>query len=169
VEFKETLVIPGLIRFSVFKFVHLGKPSFLFPVFSANIPKISSCGKPDTLSPGLPLPQFAVVWLVAAGYSLHQTHGLILGGESCHSGLGLLSLRASRPVPWAGTSFETIGARAGYGALGLAPTSGARKQHRSRRAGKRGALKSAAAAAATLSGFMHTFRIFGRANRASPS
>jgi MFS transporter, DHA2 family, multidrug resistance protein len=149
---SRNLVILGISIF-VFKFVHLAS-IILIPGFLGNIQKYRAVETGHALA-WIAVPQFAVVWLVAAAI-LYTNSRLILAVS-----LTIVAMAswvcAHLDPSWAGTSFETlelvlaVGLAGAYvGLVSSIVLVGLEK----------GALKSAAAAA-TLSGFMHTFRIFG--------
>jgi DHA2 family multidrug resistance protein len=149
---SRNLIILGLSIF-VFKFVHLAS-IILIPGFLGAIQGYRAEQTGHALA-WVAVPQFAMVWLVA-GAILYTNSRLILA-----VGLAIVAMAslvcAHVDSSWAGTSFETLelimamGLAGAYvGLVGSIVLVGLEK----------GALKSAAAAA-TLSGFMHTFRIFG--------
>jgi DHA2 family multidrug resistance protein len=149
---SRNLVILAISIF-VFKFVHLAS-IILVPGFLGNIQKYRAIETGHALA-WIAVPQFAVVWLVAAAI-LYTNSRLILAVS-----LTIVAMAswvcAHLDSSWAGTSFETlelvlaVGLAGAYvGLVSSIVLVGLEK----------GALKSAAAAA-TLSGFMHTFRIFG--------
>jgi MFS transporter, DHA2 family, multidrug resistance protein len=149
---SRNLVILAISIF-VFKFVHLAS-IILVPGFLGNIQKYRALETGHALA-WIAVPQFAVVWLVAAAI-LYTNSRLILAVS-----LTIVAMAswvcAHLDSSWAGTSFETlelvlaVGLAGAYvGLVSSIVLVGLEK----------GALKSAAAAA-TLSGFMHTFRIFG--------
>jgi DHA2 family multidrug resistance protein len=149
---SRNLVILGMSIF-VFKFVHLGT-IILIPGFLANIQRYRSVETGHALA-WIALPQFAVVWLVAAAVIFTNSRLILAVGLSVVA-LGSL-VCAHLDSSWAGANFvamELVLATGLAGAyVGLVSSIvlvGLEK----------GALNSAAAAA-TLSGFMHTFRIFG--------
>ena len=137
----------------VFKFVHLAS-IILIPGFLGNIQRYRAVETGHALA-WVALPQFAVVWVVAAAI-LYTNSRLILAASLTIVALGSL-VCAHLDSSWAGTSFEALelilatGLAGAYvGLVSSIVLVGLEK----------GALNSAAAAA-TLSGFMHTFRIFG--------
>jgi len=149
---SRNLVILGISIF-VFKFVHLGT-IILIPGFLANIQRYRAVETGHALA-WIALPQFAVVWLVAAAVIFTNSR-LILAASLSVVALGSL-VCAHLDSSWAGENFVTMelvlatGLAGAYvGLVSSIVLVGLEK----------GALNSAAAAA-TLSGFMHTFRIFG--------
>jgi len=137
----------------VFKFVHLGS-IILIPGFLGNIQRYRAVETGHALA-WVAVPQFAAVWLVAAAIIFTNSR-LILAASLTIVALGSL-VCAHLDSSWAGTSFEALelilatGLAGAYvGLVSSIVLVGLEK----------GALNSAAAAA-TLSGFMHTFRIFG--------
>ena len=137
----------------VFKFVHLAS-IILIPGFLGNIHGYRAVETGHALA-WVAIPQFAVVWVVAA-VVIYNNSRLILAASLTIVALGSL-VCAHLDSSWAGSSFETLelvlatGLAGAYvGLVSSIVLVGL----------ERGALNSAAAAA-TLSGFMHTFRIFG--------
>ena len=137
----------------VFKFVHLAS-IILIPGFLGNIQGYRAAETGHALA-WVALPQFAVVWLVAAAIIFTNSR-LILATSLTVVAFGSL-ICAHLDSAWAGASFEAMelvlatGLAGAYvGLVSSIVLVGLEK----------GALSSAAAAA-TLSGFMHTFRIFG--------
>jgi MFS transporter, DHA2 family, multidrug resistance protein len=137
----------------VFKFVHLAT-IILIPGFLGNIQRYRAVETGDALA-WIAIPQFAVVWIVAAAV-LFTNSRLILAVSLAIVAFGSL-LCAHVDSSWAGGSFETLELIL---AIGLAGAYVGLVSSIVLVALEKGALKSAAAAA-TLSGFMHTFRIFG--------
>jgi MFS transporter, DHA2 family, multidrug resistance protein len=137
----------------VFRFVHLGSVA-LIPGFLGNIQRYRATETGYALA-WVALPQFAVVWLVAVAVIFTDSRFILaLGLTMVAVGSWIC---AHLDPSWAGASFETIelllatGLAAAYiGLLSSIILVGLEK----------GALSSVAAAA-TFSGFMHTFRIFG--------
>jgi DHA2 family multidrug resistance protein len=137
----------------VFKFVHLAS-IILIPGFLGNVQGYRAVETGQALA-WVAVPQFIVVWLVAAAIIFTNSR-LILAASLTTVAFGSL-ICAHLDSSWAGGSFQVMelvlatGLAGAY--VGLVSTivlAGLEK----------GALNSAAAAA-TLSGFMHTFRIFG--------
>jgi MFS transporter, DHA2 family, multidrug resistance protein len=137
----------------VFKFVHLAS-IILIPGFLGNIQGYRPVETGHALA-WIAVPQFAVVWLVAAAIIFTNSR-LILAASLTVVAFGSL-ICAHLDSSWAGTSFQTMelvmatGLAGAYvGLVSSVVLVGLEE----------GALNSAAAAA-TLSGFMHTTRIFG--------
>ena len=137
----------------VFRFVHLAS-IVLIPGFLGTIQKYRALETGHALA-WIAVPQFAVVWLVAAAIIFTNSR-LVLAVSLTIVAFGSL-ICARLDSSWAGTSFATIelvlavGLAGAYiGLLSSIVLVGLDK----------GALSSAATAA-TFSGFMHTFRIFG--------
>ena len=149
---SRNLVILALSIF-VFKFVHLAT-IVLIPGFLGNIQRYRAVETGHALA-WIALPEFAVVWLVAAAI-LFTNSRLILAVSLAIVASGSLVCAHLDPS-WAGASFETIELVL---AMGLAGAYVGLVSSIVLVGLEKGALKSAAAAA-TLSGFMHTFRIFG--------
>ena len=149
---SRNLIILGLSIF-VFKFVHLAS-IILIPGFLGNIQRYRAVETGHALA-WIALPQFAVVWLVAAAIIFTNSR-LILAASLTIVASGSL-VCAHLDSSWAGTSFEMLELVL---AMGLAGAYVGLVSSIVLVGLEKGALKSAAAAA-TLSGFMHTFRIFG--------
>jgi MFS transporter, DHA2 family, multidrug resistance protein len=137
----------------VFKFVHLAS-IILIPGFLGNIQGYRAAETGHALA-WVALPQFAVVWLVAAAIIFTNSRLILAASLTVVAFASLIC--AHLDSSWAGASFEAIelvlatGLAGAYvGLVSSVVLVGLEK----------GALNSAAAAA-TLSGFMHTFRIFG--------
>jgi len=137
----------------VFKFVHLAS-IVLIPGFLANIQGYRAIETGHALA-WVAVPQFAVVWLVAVAIIFTNSRLILAVGLAIVASGSLVC--AHLDSSWAGASFEStelvlamglacvyIGLVSSIVLVGL----------------EKGALNSAAAAA-TFSGFMHTFRIFG--------
>jgi DHA2 family multidrug resistance protein len=137
----------------VFKFVHLAS-IILIPGFLGNIQRYRAMDTGHALA-WIALPQFAVVWLVAAAIIFTNSRLILATGLTIVGASSLVC--AHLDSSWAGSSFPTmelvlatglacvyIGLVSSIVLVGL----------------EKGALNSAAAAA-TFSGFMHAFRIFG--------
>jgi len=149
---SRNLVILGLSIF-VFKFVHLAS-IILIPGFLGNVQGYRAVETGHALA-WVALPQFAVVWLVA-GAVLFTNSRLILAVSLAIVAIASL-VCAHLDSSWSGTSFATLEL---VMAMGLAGAYVGLVSSIVLVGLEKGALKSAAAAA-TLSGFMHTFRIFG--------
>jgi MFS transporter, DHA2 family, multidrug resistance protein len=149
---SRNLVILGMSIF-VFKFVHLAS-IILIPGFLGNVQRYRAVETGHALA-WVAVPQFAVVWLVAAAI-LYTNSRLILAVS-----LTIVAMAswvcAHLDSSWAGSSFGMIELVL---ALGLAGAYVGLVSSIVLVGLEKGALKSAATAA-TLSGFMHTFRIFG--------
>ena len=126
----------------------------LIPGFLGNIQRYRAVETGHALA-WIALPQFAVVWLAAAAILFTNTR-LILAVSLAIVAVGSL-VCAHLDASWAGASFQTIELVL---AMGLAGAYVGLVSSIVLVALEKGALKSAAAAG-TLSGFMHTFRIFG--------
>ena len=137
----------------VFKFVHLAS-IILIPGFLGNVQAYRASETGHALA-WVAVPQFAVVWLVATAIIFTNSRLILAAGLMIVASGALVC--AHLDSSWAGASFETtelvlatglacvyIGLVSSIVLVGL----------------EKGALSSAAAAA-TFSGFMHTFRIFG--------
>jgi MFS transporter, DHA2 family, multidrug resistance protein len=137
----------------VFKFAHLAS-IILVPSFLGNIQSYRATETGHALA-WVAVPQFAVVWLVAAAIIFTHSRLILATGLTIVAASSLVC--AHLDSSWAGASFQTmelvlatglacvyIGLVSSIVLVGL----------------EKGALNSAAAAA-TFSGFMHTFRIFG--------
>jgi DHA2 family multidrug resistance protein len=149
---SRNLVILGISIF-VFKFVHLAS-IILIPGFLGNVQRYRAVDTGHALA-WIAVPQFVVVWLVAA--AIIFTNSRIILAVSLTI-VAMASLICAHLDPsWAGNSFETLEL---VMALGLAGAYVGLVSSIVLVGLEKGALKSAAAAA-TLSGFMHTFRIFG--------
>ena len=137
----------------VFKFVHLASIN-LVPGFLGTVQGYRAVQTGQALA-WIAVPQFAVVWLIAIAIIFSNSR-LILAASLTIVALGSL-LCAHVDSSWAGLSFQTLelilatGLAGAYvGLVSSIVLVGLEK----------GALSSAAGAA-TLSGFMHTVRIFG--------
>jgi DHA2 family multidrug resistance protein len=137
----------------VFKFVHLAS-IILVPGFLGSIQRYRATETGDALA-WVAVPQFAVVWLVAAAIIYTNSRLVLAAGLTIVASGSLVC--AHLDSSWAGGSFQAmelvlatglacvyIGLVSSIVLVGL----------------EKGALNSAAAAA-TFSGFMHSFRIFG--------
>ena len=137
----------------VFKFVHLGT-IILVPGFLGNIQRYRATETGHALA-WVAVPQFVVVWLVAAAILFTNSRLILAVGLTIVASGSLVC--AHLDSSWVGASFQTmelvlatglacvyIGLVSSIILVGL----------------EKGALNSAAAAA-TFSGFMHSFRIFG--------
>src|SRR5580704_4575543 len=137
----------------VFKFVHLAS-IVLIPGFLANVQRYRATETGHALA-WIAVPQFAVVWLVAVAIIFTSSRLILAVGLTLVASGALVC--AHLDSSWAGASFQStelvmatglacvyIGLVSSIVLVGL----------------EKGALNSAAAAA-TFSGFMHTFRIFG--------
>jgi len=149
---SRNLVILGLSIF-VFKFVHLAS-IILIPGFLGNVQGYRAVETGHALA-WVAIPQFAVVWLVA-GAILFTNSRLILAVSLAIVAMASL-VCAHLDSSWSGTSFAMLEL---VMAMGLAGAYVGLVSSIVLVGLEKGALKSAAAAA-TLSGFMHTFRIFG--------
>jgi DHA2 family multidrug resistance protein len=150
--YSRNLIILAMSIF-VFKFVHLAS-IILIPGFLGNVQGYRAVETGHALA-WIAVPQFAVVWLVAAAI-LFTNSRLILAVSLAI--VAMASLVCARlDSSWAGASFEMLEL---VMAMGLAGAYVGLVSSIVLVGLERGALKSAAAAA-TLSGFMHTFRIFG--------
>jgi MFS transporter, DHA2 family, multidrug resistance protein len=149
---SRDLVILGLSIF-VFKFVHLAS-IILIPGFLGNVQGYRAVETGHALA-WVAVPQFGMVWLVAAAV-LFTNSRLILAVSLAIVAMASL-VCAHLDSSWAGTSFATLEL---VMAMGLAGAYVGLVSSIVLVGLEKGALKSAAAAA-TLSGFMHTFRIFG--------
>ena len=137
----------------VFKFVHLAS-IILIPGFLGTVQRYRATDTGHALA-WVAVPQFAVVWLVAAAIIFTHSRLILATGLTIVAASSLVC--AHLDSSWAGASFQSmelvlatglacvyIGLVSSIVLVGL----------------EKGALNSAAAAA-TFSGFMHTFRIFG--------
>ena len=149
---SRNLVIHGMSIF-VFKFVHLAS-IILIPGFLGNIQRYRAVETGHALA-WVAVPQFAVVWLVAVAIIFTNSRVILAVSLTI---VAMASLLCAHLDPsWASNSFETLELVL---ALGLAGAYVGLVSSIVLVGLEKGALKSAAAAA-TLSGFMHTFRIFG--------
>jgi DHA2 family multidrug resistance protein len=149
---SRNLVILGMSIF-VFKFVHLAS-IILIPGFLGNVQRYRAVETGHALA-WVAVPQFAVVWLVAA--AIIFTNSRVILAVSLFIVAMASLICAHLDSSWAGNSFEMLELVL---ALGLAGAYVGLVSSIVLVGLEKGALKSAAAAA-TLSGFMHTFRIFG--------
>jgi DHA2 family multidrug resistance protein len=137
----------------VFKFVHLASV-VLIPGFLGNVQRYRPTETGHALA-WIAAPQFAVVWLVAVAIIFTNSRLILAAGLTIVASSALVC--AHLDPSWAGANFETVELVLATGLacvyIGLVSSIvlvGLEK----------GALSSVAAAA-TLSGFMHTFRILG--------
>jgi len=137
----------------VFKFVHLAS-IILIPGFLGNVQGYRAVQTGHALA-WIAVPQFVMVWLVAAAI-LFTNSRLILAVSLAIVAMASL-VCAHLDSSWAGASFAMLEL---VMALGLAGAYVGLVSSIVLVGLEKGALKSAAAAA-TLSGFMHTYRIFG--------
>jgi DHA2 family multidrug resistance protein len=148
---RNTIILA--ISIFVFKFGHLAT-IVLIPAFLGNIHQYRSVETGRALA-WVALPQFAVVWLVAA-LVIYTNSRLILGAGLTMVAAGCW-ICARVDTSWAGNSFQAVELLL---ATGFACTYIGLVSSIVLVALEKGALKSAANAA-TFSGFMHTVRIFG--------
>jgi DHA2 family multidrug resistance protein len=148
---RNTIILA--VSIFVFKFVHLAS-IILVPGFLGNVQRYRATDTGHALA-WVAVPQFAVVWLVAAAIIFTNSRLILAAGLTIVASSSLVC--AHLDSSWAGASFQAmelvlatglacvyIGLVSSIVLVGL----------------EKGALNSAAAAA-TFSGFMHSFRIFG--------
>jgi MFS transporter, DHA2 family, multidrug resistance protein len=148
---RNTIILA--VSIFVFKFVHLAS-IILVPGFLGNVQRYRATDTGHALA-WVAVPQFAVVWLVAATIIFTNSRLILAAGLTIVASSSLVC--AHLDSSWAGASFQAmelvlatglacvyIGLVSSIVLVGL----------------EKGALSSAAAAA-TFSGFMHSFRIFG--------